>query len=91
MSPSGGMYIPQTLTLELQPMNYKKNIYSYLSQQRALLIKEALAIGITEQAIEDLLNLENVNDLQLDNIKIRLGIIDKKPVRQPRKTSPKAE
>ena len=91
MSPSGGMYIPQTLTLELQPMNYKKNIYSYLSQQRALLIKEALAIGITEQAIEDLLNLENVNDLQLDNIKIRLGIIDKKPVRQPRKTSTKAE
>ncbi len=37
--------------------------------------------GITEETIEKLLTEQNVNDFFIENIKVRLGIIDKKPER----------
>lgn len=80
-SPSG-MGAP----INFDPVNYKKNILMYIHLERLRITCEAVAAGIQEETIETLLKEENVNDFYLDNIKVRLGIIDKKPERAPRKT-----
>ena len=58
----------------------------YIQQERLRLICQGVQAGIDEAAIEKLLNDENVSDYYLENLKIRLGIIEKKPERAPRKT-----
>ena len=41
----------------------------------------AMREGITEETIEKLLKEQNVNDFYIENIKTRLGIVEKKPER----------
>lgn len=54
------------------------------------MIGYAMQSGIKEEDIEKLLIEQNVNDFQIENIKVRLGIVEKKPERQ-RKTMASAE
>ena len=49
------------------------------------MIGQAIKAGIPEENVEKLLSEENVSDFYLENLKIRLGIIEKKPERATRK------
>ena len=49
------------------------------------MIGQAYQVGIPEEQVEKLLAEENVSDFYLDNLKIRLGIIEKRPERATRK------
>ena len=84
MSPSGGMVIPKVF-ISVENFNYRKNIYLFIQQERIRLIGEAIAHGIKEQDVEEYLSNNKMNDLYFDNLKGRLGIVDKKPPRTPRK------
>lgn len=45
--------------------------------------------GITEDTIEKLLEEQNVNDFFIENIKVRLGIVEQKPERIRKPVKPK--
>jgi hypothetical protein len=45
------------------------------------MIGNAMQQGISDDVVEKLLNETNVNDFCIDNIKVRLGIVEKKPER----------
>ena len=51
------------------------------------MVNEALKAGINQSDIDKLIHSGTVSDLYLENAKIRLGIIEKRP---PRKTTIKA-
>ena len=53
----------------------------FIEQEKIKLITQALSLGISEKQIEQLLDEQNVNDFYIENIKARLGIVDKKPER----------
>ena len=61
--------------------DYTKNIKLYIEQEKLRMMGVALRAGIAEELIEKLLKEQNVNDFYLENIKARLGIVDKKPER----------
>jgi hypothetical protein len=61
--------------------DYFKNIKMYIEQEKLRMIVNASRHGITEEMIEKMLSEQNVNDFYIENIKIRLGVIDKKPER----------
>ena len=73
------MNAPTAITMATEPINYKKNIQMYIQQERLRVTCQAINIGIKEEDVDKLLIEENVSDLYLENIKIRLGIIEKKP------------
>jgi hypothetical protein len=85
MSPSGGMAIPKVF-ISVENFNYRKNIYLFIQQERIRLIGEASAQAIKEKDVEEYLSNNKINDYYLDNLKARLGIVEKKPPRTPRKT-----
>ena len=85
MSPSGGMAIPKVF-ISVENFNYRKNIYLFIQQERIRLIGEASAQAIKEKDVEEYLSINKINDYYLDNLKARLGIVEKKPPRTPRKT-----
>lgn len=86
MSPSGGMS-----QLLLHPIstkiNDKKNIQMYIHQEKIRLTSEANAVGIKDSEIERYFTLNKVKDFYLENLKVNMGIIEKKPERPPRKTN----
>jgi hypothetical protein len=45
------------------------------------MICNAQRVGISEEQIDKLLDEQNVSDFFIENIKSRLGIVDKKPER----------
>lgn len=61
--------------------DYTKNIKMFIEQEKLRMIGQAMQLGIKEEDIEKLLSEQNVNDFQIENIKVRLGIVDKKPER----------
>lgn len=65
----------------IENFNYTKNIKMFLEQEKLRMIVHASKQGITEETIEKLLSEQNVNDFYIENIKIRLGLVDKKPER----------
>jgi len=85
MSPSGGMAIPKVF-ISVENYNYRKNVYLFIQQERIRLIGEATSLGIKDQDIEEYLSNNKINDFYLENLKARLGIVEKKPPRTPRKT-----
>ena len=86
MSPSGGMAIPKVF-ISVENFNYRKNIYLFIQQERIRLIGEASAQAIKAKDVEEYLSNNKINDYYLDNLKARLGIVEKKPPRTPRKTT----
>ena len=77
MSPSGGMAIPKVF-ISVENFNYRKNIYLFIQQERIRLIGEASAQAIKEKDVEEYLSINKINDYYLDNLKARLGIVEKK-------------
>lgn len=65
----------------IENYDYTKNIKMYIEQEKLRMIVNASRHGITEEMIEKMLSEQNVNDFYIENIKIRLGIVDKKPER----------
>ena len=80
-----GMAIPKVF-ISVENFNYRKNIYLFIQQERIRLIGEASAQAINEKDVEEYLSNNKINDYYLDNLKARLGIVEKKPPRTPRKT-----
>ena len=72
--------------LEGMEVDYAKNIKLYIEQERLKLISYAGINGIKEEDMEKLLMEQNINDFSLENLKIRMGIIEKRPDRM-RKTA----
>ena len=65
----------------IENYDYAKNIKLYIEQEKLRMLGVAQRAGISEEMIEKLLKEQNVNDFYLENIKTRLGIVDKKPER----------
>eukprot|EP00347_Sterkiella_histriomuscorum_P022325 403330878 len=78
----------------IENFDYTKNIKLFIEQEKLRMICQAQKHGIEESTIDQLLQEQNVNDFFIENIKARLGIVDKKPerVKKPvNKPSPKQE
>jgi hypothetical protein len=73
----------------IENFDYRKNIMLYIEQEKLRMICNAQRAGISEETVEQLLTEQNVNDFFIENIKIRLGIVEKKPERVRKPIKPK--
>lgn len=79
------------MSLNKEELDYAKNIKLFIEQERLKLISYASINGIPEEEVEKFLKEQNINDFNLDNLKIRLGIIEEKKPRVKKASASKSE